>query len=36
MYKLINIYTFQVVAVFETHAEAWAELCIRTDCFLQS
>ena len=34
MYELIEIATGAVVAIFESHAEAWAELVIRTDCYL--
>ena len=34
MYKLVNIYTYKVMAVFDSHAEAWAMLAIYQDCQL--
>ncbi len=34
MYKLVNVYTYKIVATFESHAEAWAALAIYQNCVL--
>ena len=34
MYYLLDNRTNQIVAAFERELDAWAELCVRTDCHM--
>jgi len=34
MYKIYLLATSELVATFESHAEAWAALIVRTDCYM--